>query len=418
MPLALMAHQCTGLRCEPLFSISSRLSKPLDRSHMQNKAARSFPVLAALISSPIPTPQTTERFKLKQSFIDAADRCRNSPMEGVSFTLQHFLASLEKYDFDPQLGAKVKGTVVYSEANGAFVEIAAKSPAYLPLQEACIHRIKRVEEAGIYPGLREEFVIIGENEDDCLTLSLRPIQYELAWERCRQLQAEDVVVKGKVVDANKGGVLVVVEGLKGFVPFSEILMISTAEELINKELPLKFLVVNEEQTRVVLSNRKVMADSKAELAIGSVVTGTVLKLKEYGAFVDIGGIHGLLHISEISHDRIRDVAAVLKPGDVLKVMILNIDREKGHIRLSTKKLEPNTGDMICNPGLVFEKAEEMADRFRQRLAQAEALARADLLSFQPEGRLTLNSDGILGPATPELGVKRGLDIEQYVPPFS
>lgn len=107
MPLALMAHQCTGLRCEPLFSISSRLSKPLDRSHMQNKAARSFPVLAALISSPIPTPQTTERFKLKQTFIDAADRCRNSPMEGVSFTLQHFLASLEKYDFDPQLGAKV-----------------------------------------------------------------------------------------------------------------------------------------------------------------------------------------------------------------------------------------------------------------------------------------------------------------------
>lgn len=100
----------------------------------------------------------------------------------------------------------------------------------------------------------------------------------------------------------------------------QLFQISTAEELINKELPLKFLVVNEEQTRVVLSNRKVMADSKAELAIGSVVTGTVLKLKEYGAFVDIGGIHGLLHISEISHDRIRDVAAVLKPGDVLKVV--------------------------------------------------------------------------------------------------
>lgn len=92
----------------------------------------------------------------------------------------------------------MKGTVVYIEANGALVEIAAKSPAYLPLQEASIHRIKRVEEAGIYPGFREEFVIIGDNEDDCLTLSLRPIQYELAWERCRQLQAADVVVKGKV----------------------------------------------------------------------------------------------------------------------------------------------------------------------------------------------------------------------------
>lgn len=67
------------------------------------------------------------------------------------------------------------------------------------MQEACIHKIKSVEEVGIVPGVREEFVIIGENEaDDSLILSLKSIQYDLAWERCRQLQAEDVVVKGKV----------------------------------------------------------------------------------------------------------------------------------------------------------------------------------------------------------------------------
>lgn len=69
----------------------------------------------------------------------------------------------------------------------------------MPLREASIHSIKHVEEAGIVPGLREEFVVIGENDaDDSLILSLRSIQYDLAWERCRQLQAEDVVVKGKV----------------------------------------------------------------------------------------------------------------------------------------------------------------------------------------------------------------------------
>lgn len=93
----------------------------------------------------------------------------------------------------------MKGTVFCTDNNGALVDITAKSSAYLPLQEACIHRIKHVEEAGVFPGLREEFVIIGENEsDDSLILSLRSIQYDLAWERCRQLQAEDVVVKGKV----------------------------------------------------------------------------------------------------------------------------------------------------------------------------------------------------------------------------
>lgn len=86
-----------------------------------------------------------------------------------------------------------------TDANGALVDITAKSSAYLPVQEACIHRIKHVEEAGIVPGVTEEFVIIGENEnDDSLILSLRMIQYELAWERCRQLQTEDVIVKAKV----------------------------------------------------------------------------------------------------------------------------------------------------------------------------------------------------------------------------
>ena len=86
-----------------------------------------------------------------------------------------------------------------TDNNGALVDITAKSSAYLPVYEASIHKIKHVEEAGIVPGMREEFVIIGEHEaDDSLILSLRSIQFDLAWERCRQLQAEDVVVKGKV----------------------------------------------------------------------------------------------------------------------------------------------------------------------------------------------------------------------------
>jgi len=94
---------------------------------------------------------------------------------------------------------QVKGTVFYTDNNGAVVDITAKSSAYLPLQEASIRKVKHVEEAGIVAGLREEFLIIGENQsDDSLILSLRSIQYDLAWERCRQLQAEDAAVKGKV----------------------------------------------------------------------------------------------------------------------------------------------------------------------------------------------------------------------------
>ncbi|RDX64130.1 30S ribosomal protein S1, chloroplastic, partial [Mucuna pruriens] len=362
-------------------------------------------VVPVVCSLAIENAQNKERVKLKKLFEEAYERCRTAPTEGVSFSFQQFTDALDKYDFDAEIGTK-------AHASGAYVDITAKSTAYLPLQEASIRRIKNVEEAGIVPGLREEFVIIGENEaDDTLILSLRSIQYDLAWERCRQLQTEDAVVRGKVVNANKGGLVAEVECLKGFVPFSQISTKSSGEDLLEKEIPFKFVEVDAEQSRLVLSHRKAVAESQGQLGIGSVVTGSVQSIKPYGAFVDIGGISGLLHVSQISHDRITDIETVLQPGDILKVMILSHDRERGRVSLSTKKLEPTPGDMIRNPKLVFEKAEEMAQTFRQRIAQAEAMARADMLRFQPESGLTLSSDGILGPLTSDLPPE-GVDLTE------
>ncbi|XVF38930.1 hypothetical protein REPUB_Repub20aG0144900 [Reevesia pubescens] len=310
-----LAQQFTGLRCPPLSS--SRFSIKPKQTQTQKMGAFAPPIVSAVAVS---NAQTKDRLELKKMFEEAYERCRTAPMEGVSFTVEDFQSALEKYDFNSEIGTKVKGIVFRTDANGALVDITAKSSAYLPVQEASIYKIKHVEEAGIVPGLREEFVIIGENEaDDSLILSLRSIQYELAWERCRQLQAEDVVMKGKVVGANKGGIVALVEGLKGFVPFSQISSKTTAEELLGKDLPLKFVEVDEEQSRLVLSNRKAMADSQAQLGIGSVVLGTVQSLKPYGAFIDIGGMNGLLHVSQISHDRVSDIATVLQPGDTLKV---------------------------------------------------------------------------------------------------
>ncbi|XP_022138848.1 30S ribosomal protein S1, chloroplastic-like isoform X2 [Momordica charantia] len=338
-------------------SVSSSSWRRFSRKESHNHKFRALPVVSSAASTtPISNAQTKERLKLKQLFKEAYERCCTTPMDGVSFTLEDFHAALSNYDFVSELGTKVKGTVFSTDASGALVDTTAKGTAYLPIEEACILKIRHVEEAGIYPGLEEEFVIIAEHETDgSLILSLRRLQYGLAWERCRQLQAEDVVIKGKVVGANKGGVFVLVEGLRGFVPFSQISAKSTAEELLDKELRLKFVEVDEELSRLILSNCKAIANSQAELRIGSVVTGTVQILKSYGAFIDIGGVNGLLHISQISHNHISDMATVLRPGDTLKVMILSYDHERGRVSLSTKNLEPTPGDMIHNPKLVFEK---------------------------------------------------------------
>ena len=148
----------------------------------------------------------------------------------------------------------------------------------------------------------------------------RPLQYEAAWQRARQLQAEDVTVLGTVCAVNRGGVLVEVEHLRGFIPTSHLGTRFSRDELMGKELALKFLEVDEERTRLVMSNRRAMAERQLQsFNIGDVVVGTVQAVKPYGAFVDIGGVNGLLHISQISHDRITSVENVLTQGDQLKV---------------------------------------------------------------------------------------------------
>jgi small subunit ribosomal protein S1 len=94
-------------------------------------------------------------------------------------------------------------------------------------------------------------------------------------------------------------------------------------------------------------------------------------IKPYGAFIDIGGVSGLLHISEISHDHVDTPHSVFNVNDEVKVMIIDLDAERGRISLSTKQLEPNPGDMIRDPKLVYEKAEEMAAKYREQLLAAK-----------------------------------------------
>jgi small subunit ribosomal protein S1 len=163
--------------------------------------------------------------------------------------------------------------------------------------------------------------------------------------------------------------LVRIEGLRGFIPGSHISTRSAKEDLIGEQLPLKFLEVDEERNRLVLSHRRALVERKMNrLEVSEVVIGTVRGIKPYGAFIDIGGVSGLLHISEISHDHIDTPHSVFNVNDEVKVMIIDLDAERGRISLSTKQLEPEPGDMVKNPQVVYEKAEEMAERYRQQQA--------------------------------------------------
>ncbi|KAL6757415.1 hypothetical protein V8C86DRAFT_3026176 [Haematococcus lacustris] len=108
--------------------------------------------------------------------------------------------------------------------------------------------------------------------------------------------------------------------------------------------------------------------------VGDVVEGAVRSIKPYGAFVDLGGFVGLLHLTQVSHTRVKSVESILKEGNKLKVMIFSYDPEKGRVALSTKQLEPSPGDMLRDPQLVFDKAEETAEAFKSQVSEAAAQA--------------------------------------------
>jgi len=147
------------------------------------------------------------------------------------------------------------------------------------------------------------------------------------------------------------------------------------EDLIGTSLPLKFLEVNQENNKLVVSNRRAVVEQQmANLSRGDIVEGTVRAIKPYGAFVEVGGMSGLLHISQVSYDRIVDLTKVVYVDMPIKCMIIDHDKANGRIALSTKTLEPEPGAMIKNPQSVFDEAEETAQKYHERM-EKERVAR-------------------------------------------
>ena len=315
---------------------------------------------------------------------------QKATIKDIGFTHEDFAALLDKYDYHFSPGDIVPGTVFSMEPRGALIDIGAKTAAYIPIQEMSINRVDNPDEVLQPNETREFFILTDENEDGQLTLSIRRIEYMRAWERVRQLREEDATVRSNVFATNRGGALVRIEGLRGFIPGSHISTREAKEDLVGEELPLKFLEVDEERNRLVLSHRRALVERKMNgLEVGQVVIGSVRGIKPYGAFIDIGGVSGLLHISEISHDHIDTPHSVFGVNDELKVMIIDLDAERGRISLSTKQLEPEPGDMLKNRDVVFEKAEEMAEKYRQKLlAEAEGREIPEEITEETTGEIT------------------------------
>ncbi|WP_164218981.1 30S ribosomal protein S1 [Virgibacillus sp. YIM 98842] len=246
-----------------------------------------------------------------------------------------------------KVGDILNGTVVKVDEKQVLVDIGYKTEGILPISELSSLHVEKASEI-VNEGDTLE-VKVKKVEDDEVIISKRAIDAEKAWEDLEEKYNSGEVFETEVKDIVKGG-LVVDVGVRGFIPASlvETYFVEDFSDYKNKMLTVKIVDLNKEQNRIILSHRAVAEDeleAKKEellqsLEEGQVLEGTVQRLTDFGVFVDIGGVDGLVHISQLSHGHVEKASDVVSEGDKIEVEVLSVDRDNERISLSHKNTLP------------------------------------------------------------------------------
>ncbi|MDW0111637.1 30S ribosomal protein S1 [Sporosarcina saromensis] len=251
-------------------------------------------------------------------------------------------------------GDRVTATVTKIEDKSVMVEISgAPFDGVIPISELSSLHIEKASDA-VEVGDKLE-LIITKVEDENYVLSKRKVDAEDAWDSLEEKFRNEETIETEVKDVVKGG-LVVDLGVRGFIPASlvEDHFVESFDDYKGRTMEFKIVEMDKEKNRLILSHRAVLQQQKAtkkdeildELKEGQVLDGTVQRIASFGAFVDIGGVDGLVHISQISHEHIDKVSDAVKEGDRVKVKVLSVDRDAERISLSIKETLPGPWDGI------------------------------------------------------------------------
>ena len=245
-------------------------------------------------------------------------------------------------------GSRVSGKVVKITNDEIFVDIGWKSEGVIPLKELAVGRQTRPEDVVSIGEEITAVVIRVENEEGHTVLSKRQADEERAKERLETLAESKEEIQAKVVEVVKGG-LVVDVGMRGFVPASQIQpgYVEDLNQFLGQTLRLRMVEFDPSKRKVVLSQKVILEEERAiqrahlleTLKEGDVVTGVVRRMVDFGVFVDIGGLDGLLHISDMAYTRLKHPSELLKVGDEVEVQVLKIDQQTGKLSLGLKQLK-------------------------------------------------------------------------------
>lgn len=272
--------------------------------------------------------------------------------DGASFEAM-LEESLKSFNTDE----KVRGVVVSIAPNEIYVDVGRKQAGFVPADELSADPNVKPEDI-VKVGDELELLIMRTNDQEgTIMLSKKRLDAAKGWEAVTAASEDGTILDGTVTEIlPKGGIIAVTHGVRVFIPASQ----ATASRgepldgLLKKDVRFRIIEVNRGRRRAVGSIRSVLADERKAQAEkfwetaeeGKEYTGTVKSLTSYGAFVDLGGIDGMIHISELSWDRIKHPSEVVNVGDTVKVYIKGLDREKGKISLGYKRQEDNPWEIL------------------------------------------------------------------------
>lgn len=307
-----------------------------------------------------------------------------------------------------RVGDTVEGAVVAVAGDEATVDLGDRPAGVIPLREA----------GAVQLSVGEHVIAVvtqPEDPDGRVVLSLRRVRNRAQWAQMEELLATGSVIEAPVLEANRGGVVVDV-GLRGFVPLSQLVSIGAIDTrepgvpepvgaLVGKRLRVRVLEADPKRDRLILSEKaatqQVRRDRKArgtaQLSEGTVLDGTVVGVASYGLFVDVGVADGLVHRSEISWEKGVETTARHRIGDVVKVVVVGLDRDRQRISLSIKRL-------VADPW----------ERYVEQLETGQTVA-ATVTRVMPYGAFARVADGVEGLIhISEIASERGSDLNEAV----
>jgi len=260
-------------------------------------------------------------------------------------------------------GDVMEGQIMHVDRDELLIDIGSKSEGIIPARE--FSSLSDEERAGLAVGDSVlVFVVQPENQEGQAVLSIDRALAEKSWRRLQEIYEAGDMIDAEVTNYNKGGLLVNLDGVRGFVPASQVTEIRGGDDgskqadmarLIGSRLPLKIIEINRHRNRLILSERQAIQEKRdvmkerliEELHEGETRRGRVTSITDFGAFVDIGGADGLVHLSELSWSRVKHPSEVLHVGDEIDVYVLGINAQEKKIALSIKRTQPEPWSRVA-----------------------------------------------------------------------